>query len=107
MPRSRAGLLIIIISDNTAGTMRLDLPGGQAPINAMIQIRLGLRDTVLHAESTVRRLGVMAAALPGMRRDLLTCMVMLAWGEVVSRAALVAFIAILRQQHRDRFCRCR
>ena len=100
-------MLIIIVSDNTAGTMLLDLPGGPAPINAMVQTRLGLRDALLHAESTARRLGVMSAALPGMRRDLMTCMVMLARGEVVSRVALVAIIAILRQQHLDRFCRYR
>ncbi len=77
-------MLMVVLSDNTATNVLIDLVGGVAAVNETIQQRLGLRDTTLHnridfaaidgkvrrlAESTPRELGRLVGSI--VRGDLL------------------------------------
>jgi beta-lactamase class A len=92
--------LMIIVSDNTATNMLIDLVGGVEPINQTMRDRLGLSAIVVHnriefdlIEKDNRSL---AEATP---RDLMHLCELLAREELISVAASRAMLAIMRQQH--------
>lgn len=89
--------LMIVVSDNTATNMLLDLVGVEAVNAAMREMDLG--DLVLHRKIAFDEEGSLADATPAAFLDLLC---RLAAGEVVSAAASRAMIEVmLRQQYTD------
>lgn len=91
--------LMIIVSDNTATNMLIDLVGGVEPINRTME-RLGLPAIVVHNRIDFALLGddnrSLAVATPD---ALMRLCELLAREELVSVAASRGMIAIMRQQH--------
>jgi beta-lactamase class A len=89
---------MVVLSDNTATNMLIDLVGGVEPINATMR-RLDLPDIVLHRRidfgqigSEFRRFG---ESTP---RDLMRLVAAIARGEAVDATASAAMLDILRRQ---------
>src|SRR4051794_18740859 len=91
--------LMIIVSDNTATNMLIDLVGGVEPINAFMR-SLGLTSVVVHNRIDFEVIGDdnrrLAEAAP---RDLMRLCGLMARGELVSAEASRGMLAIMRQQH--------
>ncbi len=91
--------LMVVLSDNTATNMLIDLVGGIEPINRTIQDDLGLKSIVLHNRIDFERIGGDVRRLAeSSARDMATLVAMLARGEVVDAASSKAMIAIMRRQ---------
>lgn len=91
--------LMIIVSDNSATNMLIDLVGGVEPINQTME-RLGLPEIIVHNRIDFELLGDdnrrLAVATPG---ALMRLCGLLAREELVSATASRGMIAIMRQQH--------
>lgn len=91
--------LMIIVSDNTATNMLVDLVGGVAPINALMR-SLSLSSIAVHNRIDFELIGNdnrrLAEASP---RDLMRLCELMARGELVSEGASDGMLAIMRQQH--------
>lgn len=91
--------LMIIVSDNTATNMLIDLVGGSEPVNrlmralglATIENRGKIDFTIIEHDNRA-----LAEAAP---RDLMRLCELMARGELVSAAASDQMLAIMRQQH--------
>ncbi|MCA9858841.1 MAG: serine hydrolase [Thermomicrobiales bacterium] len=92
-------MLMIIVSDNTATNMLIDLVGGIERINATIDA-LGMSDTRINSRIDFDFIGDdgrrLAVSSP---RDLARLMQLLARGEVVSQQSSDAMLGILGRQH--------
>jgi beta-lactamase class A len=91
--------LMIIVSDNTATNVLIDLVGGVEPINRTMK-GLGLTSIVVHTKIDFALIGDdnrrLAEASP---RDLMRLCELMATGRLVSADASRAMLAIMRQQH--------
>ncbi|HEX5500188.1 MAG TPA: serine hydrolase, partial [Thermomicrobiales bacterium] len=90
---------MVVLSDNTATNLLIDLVGGVEPVNATMRDRLGLPDITLHRRidfgqigSDVRRFG---ESTP---RDLARLAAAIARGEAVDAASSAAMLDIMRRQ---------
>ena len=90
-----AATLMIICSDNIAANMLIDYLGLEN-INRCIQTQLGFAQTVLHNSLHFDRYKTLGTTTPNEYARLLAQM---AKGELVSREASAAMLAILRSQH--------
>lgn len=91
--------LMVVLSDNTATNMLIDLVGGIEPVNRTIQAALGLKSIVLHNRIDFERIGNDVRRLAeSSARDMADLVAMLAKGEVVDAASSEAMIAIMRRQ---------
>jgi beta-lactamase class A len=96
-------MLMVVLSDNTATNMLIDLVGGVEAVNRTINDRLGLRTIVLHNRIDFDRIGGevrrFAESSP---RALMTLVARLARDEIVNVEASRAMREILqRQQYLD------
>lgn len=91
--------LMIIVSDNTATNMLIDLVGGPEPINALMR-GLGLDSIVVRGKIDFTAIEhdnrALAEAAP---RDLMRLCEMIALEELLSPEASRQMLAIMRQQH--------
>lgn len=92
-------MLMIIVSDNTATNMLIDLVGGIEPINSTMQA-MGLNDTRVNSKIDFEYIGNdnrrLAVSSP---HDLLQLMEGLAAGTVVSPRSAEAMLDVLGHQH--------
>ncbi len=95
--------LMVVISDNTATNLLIDLVGGVGAVNETVQRRLGLATIVLHDRIDFERIGGEGRRLAeGTPRELARLMELLGRGELVDAASSAAMLAILqRQQYLD------
>ena len=92
------GTLMVIVSDNTATNLLIDLVGGVGPVNANAR-RLGLPDTTLHRRIDFGQIGRVASRFgESTPRDLARLTAMLARGEVVDARASAEMVEIMRRQ---------
>ncbi|HEU0116221.1 MAG TPA: serine hydrolase [Thermomicrobiales bacterium] len=90
---------MIVLSDNTATNMLIDLLGGVEPINATTRDRLGLPKIVLHRRIDFGEIGPDARRFgESSPRDMARLAAAMARGEVVDAAASAAMLDILRRQ---------
>jgi len=93
------GMLMVIVSDNTATNMLIDRVGGVDIINRRIHGELGVRSVVLHNRIDFEKIGDdvrrLAEATP---RGLTTLMEMIVSGRVVSKPACQQMLEILGRQ---------
>lgn len=91
--------LMVVLSDNTATNMLIDLVGGVPAVNRTIHDDLGLPSIVLHNRIDFARIGSDVRRLAeSSARDMATLVAMLARGEVVDAASSAAMISIMRRQ---------
>lgn len=91
--------LMVVLSDNTATNMLIDLVGGVDAVNRTIHDDLRLPSIVLHNRIDFARIGNDVRRLAeSSARDLAALVAMLARGEVVDAASSAAMIAIMRRQ---------
>ena len=92
-------MLMVVLSDNTATNMLIDLVGGVAAVNQTMHERLGLPAIVLHNRIDFARIGGevrrLAESTP---RAMARLVELLARGEVVSPEASAAMVDIMRRQ---------
>ncbi len=91
--------LMVVLSDNTATNMLIDLVGGVDAVNRTVQDRLGLRTIVLHNRIDFDRIGNDVRRLAeSSARDMAKLVEMLVNREVVDPASSEAMIDIMRRQ---------
>jgi beta-lactamase class A len=90
---------MVVLSDNTATNMLIDLVGGVEPVNETMRDRLGLENILLHRRIDFGQIG------PDIRRfgestprDMARLVAGIARGEVVDRDSSGAMLDILRRQ---------
>lgn len=90
---------MVVLSDNTATNLLIDLVGGVAPVNATMRDRLGLPNIVLHRRIDFGQIGPDARRFgESMPRDMARLVAGIARGEVVDADASAAMLNILRRQ---------
>ena len=91
--------LMVVLSDNTATNMLIDLVGGVEAVNQTMQDRFGLRTIVLHNRCDFTRIGDdirrFAESTP---REMMRLVELLVTGEVVDAVSSRAMIDIMRRQ---------
>ncbi len=92
-------MLMIIVSDNTATNMLIDLVGGTEPVNASMRA-IGLEQTTLYRKINfsvkVSDPQWLAVSTPF---DLMRLAAMIGRGEAVSKEASAGMLAIMKRQH--------
>jgi beta-lactamase class A len=96
-------MLMVVLSDNTATNMLIDLVGGVEPVNRTMHDRLGLDAVQLHSRVDFARIGNDVSRFgESTPRAMMRLVEMLVQGEVVDAASSRAMIDILqRQQYLD------
>jgi beta-lactamase class A len=96
-------MLMVVLSDNTATNMLIDLVGGVAPVNRMMRDRLGLPAIQLHNRVDFARIGNDVSRLgESTPREMMRLVEMLVQGEVVDASSSRAMLDIMqRQQYLD------
>jgi beta-lactamase class A len=91
--------LMVVLSDNTATNMLIDLVGGVEAVNRTMHERLGLRTIVLHNRVDFARIGNDISRFgESSPREMMRLVEMLAQSEVVDEASSRAMVEIMRRQ---------
>jgi beta-lactamase class A len=95
--------LMVVLSDNTATNMLIDLVGGVDRVNRTMRQRLGLRTIVLHNRIDFEKIGNDVRRLAeSSAREMAQLVEMLVNGEIVDAASSQAMVDIMqRQQYLD------
>jgi beta-lactamase class A len=92
-------MLMVVLSDNTATNMLIDLVGGVDAVNRMVRDRLGLRGIVLHNRLDFARIGDDVSRFgESTPREMMQLVEMIVRGQVVDPASSRAMIDIMRRQ---------